>query len=257
MLFDDGNHWQPLQLNMPVAAVHDLAIEQGDLVAATYGRSFWILDDLEPLRQAKPDLGAPHLFAPRTAIRVRRDVNQGTPIPPEIPSGKNPPDGAVLDYYLPAQASGEITLEIKDRVGRLVRSYSSVRAEESGRLRTVPRPEFADYLLAIAEHYPGADTIHLVMDNLSSHIRKAVVERFGEKAGGWLWDRFTVHYTPKHGSWLNQAEIETSLFSRQCLGRRRIPSLSDLRRETRVWNRNMNRKRITIETGSSPANRHA
>ena len=89
-------------------------------------------------------------------------------------------------------------------------------------------PEFADYLLEIAEHYPAADTIHLVMDNLSSHTRKAVVERYGEKAGDWLWDRFTVHYTPKHGSWLNQAEIEISLFSRQCLGQRRIPSLGDL-----------------------------
>ena len=90
-------------------------------------------------------------------------------------------------------------------------------------------PQFADYLLEIAAHYPVADTIHLVMDNLSSHSRKAVVERYGEKAGGWLWDRFTVHYTPTHGSWLNQAEIEISLFSRSCLGRRRIPSLGDLR----------------------------
>ena len=61
-------------------------------------------------------------------------------------------------------------------------------------------PEFADYLLDIAIRYPEADTIHLVLDNLSSHTRRAVVERFGEKAGGWLWDRFTVHYTPKHGS---------------------------------------------------------
>ena len=92
-------------------------------------------------------------------------------------------------------------------------------------------PEFADYLLEIAASYPEADTIHLVMDNLSTHRRKAVVERFGEKDGGWLWDRFTVHYTPKHGSWLNQAEIEISLFSRQCLGTRRIDSLGDLRRE--------------------------
>jgi transposase len=107
-------------------------------------------------------------------------------------------------------------------------------------------PEFADYLLEIAEHYPAADTIHLVLDNLSSHTRKAVVERYGEKAGGWLWDRFTVHYTPKHGSWLNQAEIEISLFSRQCLGRRRIPSLGDLRREARAWGRRMNRDRVTI-----------
>ncbi|HWJ18759.1 MAG TPA: IS630 family transposase [Geobacterales bacterium] len=104
-------------------------------------------------------------------------------------------------------------------------------------------PRFADYLLAIAEYYPAADTIHLVMDNLSSHTRKAVVERYGEKAGGWLWNRFTVHYTPKHGSWLNQAEIEISLFSRR-LGQRRIPSLCDLRRE--AWGRRMNRDHITI-----------
>jgi DDE superfamily endonuclease len=108
-------------------------------------------------------------------------------------------------------------------------------------------PEFADCLLQIAEQYPAADTTHLVMDNLSSHTRKAVVERYGETAGGWLWNRFTVHYTPTHGSWLNQAEIEISMFSRQCLGRRRIPSLGQLRRETRAWNRRMNRDRVTID----------
>ena len=107
-------------------------------------------------------------------------------------------------------------------------------------------PEFADYLLEIAGHYSGADTIHVVMDNLSSHRRKALAERFGEKAGGWLWSRFTVHYTPKHGSWLNQAEIEISLFSRQCLGQRRIPSLGNLRREAKVWGRRMNRDRVVI-----------
>ena len=81
-------------------------------------------------------------------------------------------------------------------------------------------PELADFLLEIAEHYPAASTIHLVLDNLSLHRRKAIVERFGEKIGGWLWDLFTVHYTPKHGSWLDQAEIEISLFSRQFLGQR-------------------------------------
>jgi transposase len=117
-------------------------------------------------------------------------------------------------------------------------------------LRVTPdraSPEFADYLLQIAEHYPAADTIHLVMDNLSSHTRKAVVERYGENAGGWLWGRFTVHYTPTHGSWLNQAEIEISLFARQCLGRRRISSLGDLRREARAWGRRMNRDRVAID----------
>ena len=93
-------------------------------------------------------------------------------------------------------------------------------------------PQFADYLLDLAIRYPEADTIHLVLDNLNSHTRKAVMERSGEKAGRWLCDRFTIHYTPKHGSWLNQAEIAVSLFARQCLGRRRIGDRASMRRET-------------------------
>ena len=107
-------------------------------------------------------------------------------------------------------------------------------------------PAFADYLLDIAIRYPEADTIHLVMDNLSSHTRKAAVERFGANDGGWLWDQFTPHYTPKHGSWLKQAEIAISLFSRQCLGRRRIGDRASLHRETRAWSRHMNRHPIPI-----------
>jgi transposase len=107
--------------------------------------------------------------------------------------------------------------------------------------------EFADYLVEIVARYPEADTIHLVMDNLNSHKRKALVDRYGEKIGGLLWERFSVHYTPKHGSWLNQAEIEISLFSRQCLGQRRIPTLSDLRREAKAWNCKMNRNRVIID----------
>ena len=108
-------------------------------------------------------------------------------------------------------------------------------------------PAFADYLLDIAAAYPQADTIHLVMDNLSSHTRKAVVERFGAAAGDWLWNRFTVHYTPKHGSWLNQAEIAIGLFSRQCLGQRRIADRTSLRQETQAWNRRVNRDRVMIQ----------
>jgi hypothetical protein len=92
-------------------------------------------------------------------------------------------------------------------------------------------PQFADYLLEIIAAYPKADTIHLVMDNLSSHRRKALVDRFGERIGGLLWDRFTVHYTPKHASWLNQ---------------RRIPSLTDLDHEAKAWNQKINRDRVII-----------
>jgi hypothetical protein len=107
-------------------------------------------------------------------------------------------------------------------------------------------PQFADYLVEIVAAYPEADTIHLVMDNLSSHGRNSLVDRYGERIGSLLWDRFTVHYTPKHGSWLNQAEIEISLFSRQCLGQRPIPSLAELHHEAHAWNRKMNHGHITI-----------
>ena len=108
-------------------------------------------------------------------------------------------------------------------------------------------PEFADFIESIADHYPKAQTIHLVMDNLSSHTRKALVDRFGEEEGGALWNRFTVHNTPIHGSWLNQAELEIGLFSKQCLGKRRFGDIRILRAEARAWNRRTNRKRMTID----------
>ena len=101
--------------------------------------------------------------------------------------------------------------------------------------------QFAQVVRAVAEHYPEAQTIHLVMDNLNIHGCKSLTDLYGEPRGSALWDRFTVHYTPKHGSWLNQAEIEIGLFSRQCLGKRRIPDLPTLRRESRAWNRRTNR----------------
>jgi hypothetical protein len=107
--------------------------------------------------------------------------------------------------------------------------------------------EFADFLLEIAEHYPAAYTIHLVMDNLSTHTGKALVDRFGEAAGGWLWERFTVHYAPKHGSWLNQAEVEIGLFSRQCVGRRRIGDIATFRRQAKAWNHRTNHGQIMIK----------
>ncbi len=108
-------------------------------------------------------------------------------------------------------------------------------------------PQFADYLMEIAILYAEAQTIHLVLDNLNSHTRKAVVERFGEKVGRWLWDRFTLHYTPKHGSWLNQAEIAISLLSRQCLGRCPVADRASLRRQVRAWSRRMNHRGTPIQ----------
>lgn len=107
--------------------------------------------------------------------------------------------------------------------------------------------EFAKALLEVVRAYPDAETIHLVMDNLSTHRHKSLTDLYGQQRGGRLWGCFTPHYTPLHGSWLNQAEIETGLFSRQCLGRRRIPGLVALRREAAAWNRRVNRERVKID----------
>ena len=106
--------------------------------------------------------------------------------------------------------------------------------------------EFAQVAVMLAMAYPDAKTIHLVMDNLNIHRRKALADVFGPQMAAEVWDRFSVHYTPTHGSWLNQAEIEIGLFSRQCLGSRRIPTLKLLRREAKAWNRRMNRDRVKI-----------
>ena len=122
---------------------------------------------------------------------------------------------------------------------------------KAGRHFTFPTPdrsgfEFAKVVVELALEYPEAKTIHLVVDNLNIHRRKALTDVFGTEMGTEVWDRFTVHYTPTHGSWLNQAEIEIGIFSRQCLGTRRIPSLEILRREARAWNRRMNRDCVKI-----------
>jgi transposase len=109
------------------------------------------------------------------------------------------------------------------------------------------KPAFARMIRTIERAYPQAKTIHLVMDNLSSHTATPLKEVFGEKEGSRIWSRFTVHYTPKHGSWLNQAECELSIYVRQCLGRRRLETLSELREQTTAWNRRANRSKITID----------
>ncbi|MGC1620800.1 MAG: IS630 family transposase [Xanthobacteraceae bacterium] len=122
---------------------------------------------------------------------------------------------------------------------------------KAGRHFTFPTPdrsgfEFARVIFQLALRYPRAETIHLVMDNLNIHRRKSLTDLLGEEVGGEVWGRFTVHYTPTHGSWLNQAEIEIGILSRQCLGTRRIPNLKTLRKEVRAWNRRMNSDHVKI-----------
>jgi len=124
--FDDGDHWQPLQLNLPVTSIRDMTIHGDDLIIATYGRSFWILDDIALLRQIEPQAPAQNarLYGPAIALRIDNDAFLGTPLPPEEPTAKNPPDGAIIDYWLPAGANN-VALEIYDATGKLVRRYAS------------------------------------------------------------------------------------------------------------------------------------
>jgi photosystem II stability/assembly factor-like uncharacterized protein len=130
--FDDGEHWQPLQLNLPAASVRDLTIHGDDLAIATHGRGFWILDNITPLRQVSNQTAgeAVVLFAPATAVRVDNDAFLGTPLPPETPTAKNPPDGAMIDYYLKDDAH-EITLDIYDQNKKLVRRITSAEKPPS------------------------------------------------------------------------------------------------------------------------------
>jgi photosystem II stability/assembly factor-like uncharacterized protein len=131
--FNDGDEWQPLRLNMPATSIRDLVVHEDDVVVGTHGRSFWILDDITPLRQlnAKVAASEAHLFQPQVAYRVRNNLNTDTPLPPEEPAGKNPPDGAIINYYLKSAAAGPVTLEIFDDKDRLLRRFSSADVPET------------------------------------------------------------------------------------------------------------------------------
>ena len=125
--FDDGDDWQPLQFNLPTTSVRDLVVHGDDLVIATFGRSFWVLDDVTPLRQwsAKVASADAWLFEPQTAYRARPGSDEGTPIPFDEPQAENPPTGAVLDYYLKERQAEAVQLEIFDTAGKSVRRFAS------------------------------------------------------------------------------------------------------------------------------------
>jgi photosystem II stability/assembly factor-like uncharacterized protein len=149
--FNRGDTWQPLQLNLPVVSVRDLTIHGNDLVTATHGRSFWILDDITPLREAVKAVQSEdaYLFHPAAAVRIDNDVFIGSPLPPEEPTGKNPPDGAIIDYYLKPGVK-EVKLEVFDANHQLVRHFSSNAAPPHARHpsmiaeRWFPKPQLLE-----------------------------------------------------------------------------------------------------------------
>jgi len=161
-------------------------------------------------------------------VVLHRDVRPCVPVEPSQP--------AKQDYEYERCGTANIFCAVEPLAGR---HFTWPTANRSGK-------QFALIIERLAKAYSHAARIHLVRDNLSTHSRRCLVQHFGEAKADQIWSRFTIHYTPKHASWLNQAEIEISILARQCLGSRRLPSLRDLRRECAAWNRSVNRQRLKI-----------
>ncbi len=144
---------------------------------------------------------------------------------------------ARYDYEYIRKGTANIFCAVEPRGGKHITKVTPTRSGS----------EFAKMLMAIARRYPAVSTIHLVMDNLSTHFMSSVIKHYGNERGTALWNRFTIHYTPKHGSWLNQAEIEIGVLNKQCIGKRRIGDLATLQGEVRQWNRMANKRRVKID----------
>ncbi len=184
--FDDGDSWQSLMLNLPNTSYRDIAIHGNDLVVATYGRGFWILDDCSPLRQVSAAMAsqAAHLFAPGEAIRVRRNVNGDTPFPPEVPHAANPPLGAIIYYYLGAKPAGTITLEVADATGHVVRHMSSAPIPPL----PDPPPPVPDYWLEKPKPMPTEIGTNRTTWNLRYDNPPAFVHNFAQVMGAVAGD---------------------------------------------------------------------
>lgn len=158
--FDDGDHWSSMQGNLPNTSYRDAVVSGNDLIVGTYGRGLWILDDISALRQMTPDQAheAAHLYRPADAMRVRRNVGQDTPYPPEVPHAANPPEGAVIYYWL-GQPASQVTLDVLDATGKLLRHYTSDPTPPVTEAAQPPEPSF---WLAVDHPLPAGAGLHQV-----------------------------------------------------------------------------------------------
>lgn len=142
--FDDGDHWQSLHMNLPPASMRDLAIQADDLIVATHGRGFWVIDNITPLRQLSDDVAKAnaYLFQPADAYLLTPGNDNGTPMPRDEPVAENPPFGAMIDYYLKSNGSGPVTIEIFDPAGDVIRKYSSEDKPAAVNLETLNIPAY-------------------------------------------------------------------------------------------------------------------
>jgi hypothetical protein len=164
-----------------------------------------------------------------------KPVSRQGEVRPPIPAA--PGRAVKRDSEYPRCGTGKVFCAVERKAGR---PFTWPTPDRSGR-------EFAKVIGALAGHYPWGRTIHLVLDNLNLHCRQSLRDACGAKEGSKLWSRLKFHHTPKHGSWLNQAAIEISLFSRPCLGRRRIGDLASLKGQARAWNRRTNHDHVTLQ----------
>ena len=186
------------------------------------------MEDLLDLYERPRDAAEPVVCFDERPVQLLDDKRPSSRAKPGIP--------ARYDYEYKRKGTANIFCAVESLAGR-----HSLKVTDNRGAR-----EFALALRDIAKRYPRATTIHLVMDNLNTHTQKSLTTHLGPKRGARLWDRFTVHFTPVHGSWLNQAEIEIGLLNRQSLGKRRIPTMAKLRRHVAAWESRANEQRTRI-----------
>jgi photosystem II stability/assembly factor-like uncharacterized protein len=195
--YDDGESWRTLQLNLPSCSIRDLDVRHGDLVAATHGRSFWVLDDVSPLRQFDAVAKATELalMTPRAALRLNAAPFQGTPEPKDEPMAENPPSGALIDYVVRSEVSGPLAIAILDAKGELVRRYTSDDERTNVDLQQI---QVSEDWVPVAEPPSAGTGMHRFVWDLHYALPKELVRLGRNESGPWAPPgRYTVRLT--HG----------------------------------------------------------
>jgi len=209
-------------------------------------------DDLKPWKQASwciPKLDAEFIERMEDVLNVyERPFDKNKPVicideksiqlldDVRPPSGIEPGKSKRVDFEYQRNGTCNIFCAVEPLVGKYINDVTERRTAE----------DFAKFCSSLESQYYQAEKIVLIMDNLNTHKLKSLTDLYGEEEGERIWDRFEVHYTPKHGSWLNQAEIAINMYARQCLGKSRIPDIESLKKKTKAWNNYVNEKKVTI-----------
>ena len=208
--------------------------------------------DIKPWRQKSwcvPDLDEEFIERMEDVLKIyEKDYDEATPVvcldekPIQLLDEVRPPSGIApgeirkVDFEYKRNGTCSVFCAVEPLAGKYINKVAERRTAE----------DFAKFVASIERRYVDAKKIILIMDNLNTHKEKSLTDFYGEEEGARIWKRFDVHYTPKHGSWLNQAEIAINMYSRQCLGKSRIPDIELLRKRTAAWNRVANAKKIQI-----------